>query len=427
MFEKILKSEYIKNSFILILGTGLAQLIPVALQPFLRRMYDDNEFGVFAQFYSLVSILSIVANLRFSNSIVIPKNDREALGILYGSIWLNTFFSILIWIVLAFFGTTIYAYLGLSQELNQYTWILPLSVFLVATNFAFNFWLTRKKKFIGIALNKGARRVSEGGAQLSLRYLMSKGGLIIGTLVGDLFNLLMFLFQFKKSDGSFKRTSIKVVLTSLRKQKEFPKYSLIPSLLNVVSTDMPVFLIAAMYSKAIVGQYDGSRQLLAIPLALISVSLSQVLYQRIVELNHENKPILPLIRQNFFVLFSMAIVGILIMFPFGVEIHTFIFGNNWELAGEMSSVLVFSYAIKFIISPLSISFIALKKLKISAIWQALYFVCIFSLIWIENVQVLDFMYYLVLIDLAAYLIYGALIWLTLYKHDRELIANVNPN
>jgi O-antigen/teichoic acid export membrane protein len=419
MLERILKSEYIKNSFILILGTGLAQLIPIALQPVLRRIYDDSEFGIFAQFYSIVSILSIVANLRYSNSIVIPKNDREALGILHGSIWLNAIFSILLWTVMAIFGTSIYAYLGLSSELNQYMWLLPLSVFLVATNIGFNFWLTRKKKFIGIAYNKGVRRISEGAGQLSLSNSMRSGGLIIGSIIGDLTNLFMFLYQFKKAQGYFKGINYSIIIKSLSKQIEFPKFSLFPALLDVISLHLPILLISSLYNQAIVGQFDGSRQLLAIPLALISISLSQVLYQKIVELNNSNQPIYPIIRQNFIFLAILSILGIAVILPFGTEIHVFIFGSNWKLAGEMSEILVISYAIKFLISPLSIIFIALKQLKISAIWQTIYFISMLSLFFVQDKKIEDFIFYLVIIDVAMYILYGILIYTTLRKYDKK--------
>ncbi len=423
MLRKISNSEYAKNSFILIFGTGLAQLIPILFQPILRRLFTDDEFGIFAQFYSIVSVLSIISNLRYSNSIVIPKSDKDAISILAGSIFLNFITSLLFFALFVFFGASFFHAVGFSPELVNYIWIFPLSIFLIATNTSFNFWLTRKKKYVGMAVNKGVRRITEGGAQMALSNGAQKGGLILGSLVGDFLNLLLFLFQFKKAEGTFKGVTKSSIKSALSAQSEFPKQSLFPALLDVISMNLPLFFISSYYSKSIVGQFDGSRQLLAIPLALISISLSQVLYQKIVENNNNHKKVYPLVRQNFIFLFILSAIGILIFIPFGVPIYTFVFGDEWVIAGQMSQILVASYAIRFLISPLSIVFIALKKMKISALWQIFYFFSMLILLFFNDFQILDFLYYFVIIDVIVYAVYGVLIYFTLIAHDKAISDN----
>jgi len=143
MISKLKGSEYFKNSAILIVGTGLVQIIPILLQPILRRIYSDEDFGNFAIYYSIVSILAIVANLRYSNSIVLPKDKKEALSLVSGSLILNAIFSILIFTILLLFSKPIFNYFKLSQSFVDYFWIIPLGVFLISSNLTFNFWLTR--------------------------------------------------------------------------------------------------------------------------------------------------------------------------------------------------------------------------------------------------------------------------------------------
>jgi O-antigen/teichoic acid export membrane protein len=419
MLNNLRQSEYARNSFILIFGTGLAQVIPLLLQPVLRRIFSDEDFGVFAQFSSIVAVLSIVSNLRYSNSIVLPKEDKNALGILLGSILLNFLTSFFFLLCFFFFGHHIFEALGLSPELNKFVLVIPASLFLVATNISFNFWLTRKKKYLGMVYNKGVRRISEGGTQIISSTSFRSGGLIIGSLIGDFINLLMSIFQFKKSGGYFRGISKGTIKESLTAQNEFPKYSLLPALLDVISMHMPVLIISSFYSQSIVGQFDGSRQLLAIPLALISISLSQVLFQKIAELNSNQQPIYPIIRQNFIFLAILSVIGIAIILPFGTEIYTFVFGKNWVLAGEMSRILVISYAIRFLISPLSIAFIAIKRLKVSALWQILYFAAMLCLLMFRDCSIEDFLTYFVIIDVVAYAFYGLLIYLTVRYYDKR--------
>jgi O-antigen/teichoic acid export membrane protein len=414
------KSEFAKNSILLVVGTGLSQLLPLAVQPYLRRVFSDEEFGLFAQYFSVVSIIAIIAGLKYESSIVIPKSDRSARHLLSGTIFFNLCTSFILLIVLFLVGKQLFGAMSLSAELHNYFWLMPISVFLISTNVALNYWLTRKKRFKGIVLNKVSRRTSEAVARVGFGARLVAGGLILGTLIGDFVNLLVSLFQFKKSEGTFKDISKEEVKKQLKEQDEFPKYALVPSVLNVISSQLPIFLFAAFYSDAIVGQFNGSRELLSAPLALISISLSQVLYQRLVEDVNNDRKILRLIRNNIFFLGGLSVLGVLIVTPFGVEIFTFIFGDNWVLSGEISQILVFSYAIKFIVSPLSMTFIALKRMKIAAIWQVGYFLLTLNLLWFDNLSTYDFVLCIVAIDLVSYLVYGLLIWRVAKQQDQKI-------
>ncbi len=427
MLSKLKKSEYLKNSFTLIFGTALVQVIPFLLQPILRRIYSDEDFGNFAIYYSIVSVLSVAANLRYANSIVIPKKNKEAISLLTGALILNLLFSIVTFIILLSAGTPIFDYFNVKGFLRSNFWVIPLGVFLISSNLTFNFWLTRMKKFRGIVLNKGARRISEGSAQLVFSSLFKKSGLLIGSLVGDFVNLIIFFFQFKKSEGTFKGVTSPEVKSALKEQIEFPKYSFLPSFLNILSTHIPVLIVSAMYAKSLVGQFDGSRQMLALPLALISASISQVLYQKLVELINQNKPVANIVWTNFLVLFGMATIGTIVVYFFGVELYTIFLGGDYRMAGEMSQILIFSYAIRFIVSPLSMIFMATKKLKLSAIWQVIYFTIICSLFLIDKCSIEEMIYYIVTIDIISYLIYAVFILYTVKQTDKTVTLPPNKN
>jgi O-antigen/teichoic acid export membrane protein len=53
------RSEYTKNILTLITGTGVAQLIPVAVSPIITRLYSPEDFGLIALYQSLVAIISV--------------------------------------------------------------------------------------------------------------------------------------------------------------------------------------------------------------------------------------------------------------------------------------------------------------------------------------------------------------------------------
>ncbi|MCB9224300.1 MAG: oligosaccharide flippase family protein [Crocinitomicaceae bacterium] len=409
----------------LIIGIGLAQLVPVLLQPVLRRMFAPEEFGVFAVYFSIVSTFAIIANFRYASVIVIPEDDETAKNVLAGALLLIASMSCLLFVVGLLFGESIITYFEFPNELMDWVYVIPISVFFVSGSLVLNSWLTRKKKFRGMASNKMIRRGAEGASQLSFGWFKVQGGVIMGTIIGDITNFFVSFWQFKNASGSLKGIKFKAVFDALKRYKDFPLYNLIPTLLDTLSLFIPVMIISNFYTDEITGQFDLSRQILALPLALISAALSQVLLQNIAQRSKERKYILPLLRKNFIGLGLMGVIGVLILFPLSVPIFTFVFGEQWEMSGKLTSVLVFSYAMRFAITPLSITFIAIEKIRISSFWQVMYFGAICILFTFDNLTIYEFINYYVIIEISVYFLYAILIYLTAKTHDKKIKREIS--
>lgn len=120
------------------------------------------------------------------------------------------------------------------------------------------------------------------------------------------------------------------------------------------------------------------------------------------------------------ILMGLSVFGGTIVYLTGTKLFSFVFGNEWELSGEIAKILVFGYGIKFIVSPLSTIFISLEKIKISSIWQIFYFGLICILFLLKDINIKEFLTYYVVIDICCYSIYYILILMTTKKYDRQL-------
>ena len=69
------KSEFNFNVFTLMVGSTLAQAIPIAITPILTRLYTPEDFGVLALFIAITSILGSVVNGRYEQAIILPKKE----------------------------------------------------------------------------------------------------------------------------------------------------------------------------------------------------------------------------------------------------------------------------------------------------------------------------------------------------------------
>ena len=89
-----MKSQYRKNILTLMAGTSIAQAFPIAITPILTRIYTPEDFGLFAIYMALASIISIIVTGRYELAIILPHKDEDAFQIMT--------FAMLITIIISF-------------------------------------------------------------------------------------------------------------------------------------------------------------------------------------------------------------------------------------------------------------------------------------------------------------------------------------
>lgn len=392
---------------------AIAAIIPVLIRPVLGRMFTPEEFNMVGLFVTISSILAIAANLRYGYAVAVTRTDREALAVLAGSIFLSLIFSIFVTGVILLFGKSLLFFLEESESGSFLSWLLfvPVSTFAISACIGFNGWLNRQKAFRGMAYNKILRRGSEGAIQLGSGKLSVNGGLILGTLLGDVINLIVHFFQFKKTGGTFKNIKRSEITSTLSTYSDFPKYNLLPALLDTLTLALPFLIINNRYSAELSGQFAQSRDLLSMPLVLISATISQVLLQRLVEQRNRNAAITPIVSKHLVYLGAMGLVGGVILFFFGEPLFLLFVGDQWGPAGQMATWMVIAFVLKFTISPLSVLFFAIERVKIASVWQLFYFTATTVLFLLpDDVGIYEFICWYVVIDAITYLVYLILIY-----------------
>lgn len=412
------ESPLFLNSKTLIIGTVIAQLIPVAIQPFLRRYFSAEEFGLAAIFSALVGMGVSAANLKYENAIVLPEKEEEAKHLLIGGVCISAIFSLVCWIILFLNQSIWMRKLGLNGDESWIFYFLPLSLFLVSSFQCFNYYLIRKKAFKDSARSKVYRRGSEAVSQSVFAFVKSSNGLIYGTLIGDFINFTGGLYQIKRNGFRWILPS-KTLFVTLKKYSQFPLFHAIPSLLNTVSLILPVIIVNTAFGKASTGQFDLSRLVLALPMAFISISLSQVYLQDLAEKIQKNQTIYPDFRKVTLVLLVISIPLIILLYFFSIPIFELVFGSEWTMAGEITALLVIGQSIKFIVSPLSSNLIALKEVRFSALWQILYFGAMYWLYLNPGVDIYTFIIKYCTLDAGAYGIYYIIIYLVVKRYEKS--------
>ena len=414
-------SELFKNTSTLITGTAVAQLIPILLQPVLRRYYPPEIFGAYAVYLSLVGILIIISSFKYELAIILPGKDKEATNIVLLAQLLNFGFNFVLFCLIIVFSHRILKLLNLPEKYTLFLYLVPVGTFLYNLYISINYWLIRQKAFLPVSVNKFVRRGFEGLFQVLFKWIGFSNGLVFGDLIGHFANNISGLIQSLKKEFRFGDLSICKLKYVAKKYVDYPRYNLVPSFMSACSFLLPMIFINKFFSTQYAGYFDLSKLLLSLPFALIATSISNVLLQRTSEKFKSKISFKREIISMFLIVFTIAVIEVVIIEFFGIDLFRIVFGAEWIISGKISTILVWSYAFNFITSSFSSIFISLKKIKQLSIWQLIYFISIISLILFRNLNFMDFLKIYVIIELICYLANFVLIFTIVVKYENKIL------
>lgn len=416
-----LNSVFTKSILTLITGNAIAFIIPVILYPLLSRIFDPEDYALFGLYFSIYSFLEIASAGRYDFAVIMPEQDNDAINLVAGGFIISLFYSLVILILVMFLNDWIAARLN-NPHLANWLYFLPLGLVLASLSKLCNSWLIRKKEFRASSINKASQKLAETSAQLAFGFFKTGNGLILGDISGRIFNAVVSSYQSIKSGFDSKKISEAAIKSGLMRHLEFPKYGILPSMLNTLGGMMPVFIISSYYSVEVSGSFNFSRIILSVPFALIASGISQVLMQQVSERRHKNLPVHYEVFSLAAKLSVLSVAGIAVLYLAGAELFELVFGAKWRQSGEYTSVLIFSYAVSFIVSPFSVLLIVLGKIRWASFWQTFYFLAVSCLWFLNDISINNFLFILVAVDLISYMVYGLLIYKTIRRYENALVA-----
>ncbi|WKB82828.1 oligosaccharide flippase family protein [Cellulophaga lytica] len=361
--NKFSKSEFSKNVFTLISGTAIAQLIPLLIAPILSRIYTPEDFGRLALYLSIVQILGSIANGRYELAIILPKEKEKGVQLTILSILITICLSIVFLVITLFFSLEIALALG-DKKLGKWLYLVPLSVSMIGVFNALNYFNTREKAFKNIAKANVFKAFGGNITQLTLGFIKSvSGGLIIGQVFSHFFgNLKMAktFFKNKKIINSITRAELKEV--ALR-YINFPKFSMWGIFLNTASINGMNFFISSTYNLTILGHFSNAYRYLGLPSMLVGNSISQVYMQNLTTALNEKLDITKIFIATFKKLLFISLIFLVLGLLFVKDVFVIYLGKEWYDSGVYAQILIPLFALRFIVSSLSISIIVIEEQK----------------------------------------------------------------
>lgn len=365
------KSEFSRNVLTLMTGTTIAQAIPIAISPILTRIYTPEDFGVFALFLAIISILGVVISARYEFAIILPRKDEDALHLVVLSLLIAFLLSMICLIIIIIFNVQIVSILD-NPQITLWLYFIPFSLFLTGVYQSLNYWINRKKFYKRLAITRVIQSSSTATVNLSFGFTGLSSGLIIGQLLGQLISTftLIKLTWIEVKQNLFFLNKIKLYAIAKR-YSNFPKYDILASLINVSSHQLTYVLFNILFGAVSAGFFYLTQKIMSLPVVLIASSISDVFRQ---EASKEYKQLgnaWIIYKITFKKLFFLSLIPSFVLFFYSVEIFVLIFGEQWRISGEYAQILVPMLFLQFISSPLSSMFYIAEKQNINLILQIL--------------------------------------------------------
>jgi len=357
------KESFVFDVLTLAGGTTFAQILTVLAAPVLTRLYGPDDFGVWAIYLSITSIISVIACMRYEYSIMLPESSEEAVNLLGLSFLAVLLVTGLTFPVIWCFKEPIVNILN-SQQIGNYLWLVPPFIFVNGLFLALNSWNSRTKLFKRLSLSRVFSSVSSTVTQVGIGFIEKTGasGLIFGSLAGQSIATFALGGQIWRDDRKLivKNLSWEKIYEGFKKYRKFSLVDTWGALMNSISWQLPAFLLSAFFTPAVVGFYSLGFRLLQMPMSLIGGSISQVFFQRASRAFAEGT-LASLVENVFRMLVVIGMFPILILTIVGSDVFTVIFGKAWAEAGIYAQILSLWAFVWFISSPLTAIYVVVKK------------------------------------------------------------------
>lgn len=411
-------SSFIRSVAVLTSGSVIAQIIPVLMLPIFTRMFDASVFGMQALLLVGISFFLPLVTGFYEFALPSPRSNRHARGIVTIALSLSATFNLLMLALIACFREPLAHLLGL-EVMGNWIYAYPVVIFSFSLLNISNYWLLRQGKFRLQSLNK-IFQASLGAAMVLMFGLAHMAqGLLAGFVLGIATTGLFALMQARRHHLRLDYHSTRLYYWRLmRKYAEFPIFGGLPSAINNLAAQVPVIIITAHYSLATTGHYSVVRNLLLAASFMIASGVGLVIHKKFADMIIARQPLWRANLQVTGLLVATGIAASAALFFLGPWFFGLYLGRGWEDSAEIVRTLAPLFVFWLVGPALANAVMAIKKLRMIALWQVMHGVMAFVLIGFSHLPFDEFLRCVVMYEAFSYTLYFILMTLAVYRYDR---------
>lgn len=329
-----------------VFGQGLAALAA----PILARLYSPEEFGVFALYAALLSLLLVGSSLRYELAVPLPEEEETA-----GNLVAVAVVCVVAATILTAIGVTLLAQ-PIAQRMEepllaQYLWLLPVGLVAGGTFQVLAYWAVRRKQFGLLSSARGIHAAGQASTQTASGVLQAgAGGLIGGAIAGQLLAVSLLLARLGLRGQRVRPREWPLIARTYR---NFPLFTTGASLVDLLGLHAPVLLFSWRFGLDVAGLFAVTMTVLGLPAVLMGHAAGQVFYAGVTGNQGDPAATRDFVeRVSAFLLiisipvFVLAVVG-------GPVLFATVLSDPWQDSGRFARYLAPWFAVSLVSAPLS--------------------------------------------------------------------------
>ncbi len=419
MIQRILQSSFIRAVAVLATGSIIAQAIPLLMLPAYARLYAPDMFALQALLMMGMTFMTPMATGFYEFALPSPKHPREARAIATVALGMALCVSLLSLVLIIILRETLEHWLNLGG-LGYWMYAYPALILANACISVSNYWLLRAGQFKRQSMNRIALTAAAAIIAITLGAVHVSEGLLIGFVGGTLISAVWAQAQ---AYHAGLRAELHLppgyFLRVMKRYREFPLFGGLPSSLNNLAAQVPLIILTAHYTLATTGHYAVARGLLSSGVGLVSLTIGQVLLKHFADRMHEGKPLWPYFKR---ISLGVSLVGLALSvgtYVLGPWFFRLYLGKDWQDGGDILRVLSFNLLFWLLGPATAMAAVAVKKLRMIALWQVLYLGIASSLWLFADLPFEQFMRRIVALEAVSYALYFVLMAITVRRYDQQ--------
>jgi O-antigen/teichoic acid export membrane protein len=371
------RRPFLKNVSVMLGGAAAGQLVSVLLSPVLTRIYSPQQFGVLSVYSAILTILVVIASLRYELTLPLAATDEDAINLaaVCGCVLIATTAAIAI------------AAYGFPEETLKWLWPTPLNSIHVASYrglFILGFLClgayyialylaTRQSAFHAIARTRLYQGVTGPLAQIAFGLAgVGAPGLLIGSILGQSTGTFgLFAKVLRSRRELWHAISWRRMTALAHRFRRFPLIASWAALIDAVGGNQLLYLLVTVqYSARIAGFLFLAERIVARPLSLIGTSILQVFVGEAGKIAAIDPARL---KARFYQVTTrqagLALAWIMVANLASAALFPTLFGPDWGDAVIYLQAMSLGYLAQAIVLPVFHTLQILEKQTLAACWQ----------------------------------------------------------
>lgn len=319
----------VQSTFVAASGQAAGYAVSFLAMPLLTRLYSPADFGIFAVYLSVVSVLGACATLRYDAAIPLPRFERTAINVFALSVCVALITALLV-------GAALWLFVPVTTLRSPlFVAVLTVHTLCLGCFESFNNWIVREKTFHWLSLMRFLQNVAWVGCSLGLAWVSARAeSLAISSATGCLAAVLAVSLCCPLVGRLSKEVSIRKIKYVAVRYRRFPLIEAPSRLIYTLAVSLPTILFAAFYSTEVAGWYGLGARALSMPLLLLGVAASRVYAAEAAACARNRSSALPqLFGRTAKRLLALSVPAVLVAAAACPLVFPVVFGEAWAEAG----------------------------------------------------------------------------------------------